>query len=111
MSDKRLIDANALKKAFSTDMRIVLFDGTRMGAGGFLIQRYQVVGLIGEAPTIDAVPVVHGRWVMMAGFPACSKCGCSPADWEAKPDNPEGYPPYCHSCGAKMDGGAEDANS
>ena len=56
------------------------------------------------APTIDAVPVVHGRWVMMAGFPACSKCGCSPADWEAKPDNPEGYPPYCHSCGAKMGG-------
>lgn len=55
-----------------------------------------------SAPTISAVPVVHGRWVMMAGFPACSECGCSPANWEAKPDNPEGYPPYCHSCGAKM---------
>lgn len=62
---------------------------------------------LNNIPDADAAPVVHARWVMMAGFPACSKCGCSPADWEAKPDNPEGYPPYFHSCGAKMDGGAE----
>lgn len=38
-------------------------------------------------------------WVMMGGFPACDKCGCSPADWE------DGFPPYCHGCGARMKNG------
>lgn len=41
----------------------------------------------------------ESTWVMMGGFPACEKCGCSPADWE------DGFPPYCHSCGARMTNG------
>lgn len=63
---------------------------------------------LNEQPTIDAEPVRHGRWKTIAGFMACSECGASPADWEAKSNNPMGLPPYCHSCGAKMDGGADD---
>lgn len=59
---------------------------------------------IARFPTIDAVPVVHARWALFEGFWACSECGCSPADWEQKPNNPYGLPPYCHCCGAKMDG-------
>lgn len=43
--------------------------------------------------------VTESTWVMMGGFPACEKCGCSPADWE------DGFPPYCHSCGARMKNG------
>lgn len=48
-------------------------------------------------------PVRHGKWVLCEGFRICNGCGASPADWEPKPNNPLGLPPYCHSCGAKMD--------
>lgn len=62
-----------------------------------------VIDLIVTAPCVGAEPVRHGRWTNIAGYTACSECGCSPADWEPKSDNPLGLPPYCHSCGAKMD--------
>ena len=52
----------------------------------------------------DYVEVKHGWWENISGFDVCNICGTSPADWEAKPNNPQGYPPYCHNCGAKMDG-------
>lgn len=55
------------------------------------------------APTIDASPVVNARWALIEGFWCCSTCGCSPADWKPKPNNPYGLPPYCHCCGAKME--------
>lgn len=57
---------------------------------------------IHELPTIDAVEVVHGRWVAeikrMGNYSHCSECGC----------RCQGYVPnykYCPNCGAKMDGG------
>lgn len=59
-------------------------------------------------PAADVEPVRHGRWVNMGGFPACSECGCSPAVWEPKPNNPKGFPEWCYGCGAKMD--LEDEN-
>ena len=89
----RLIDADALKQSFEEDGHL----------SGY-IEEY-----IDEQPTIDAEPVRHGRWVKIEGFPCCSECGCSPADWEPKPNNPYGLPPYCHACGAKMDTRLESA--
>lgn len=56
-----------------------------------------------ENTTIEAEPVRHGKWVMCEGDWICNKCGATPADWESKPNNPWGLPPYCHSCGCKMD--------
>jgi hypothetical protein len=62
---------------------------------------------VAEAPTIEAEPVRHGRWVTqwcdnnMIGheYAECSVCGCSMLDtnqfWNSK---------YCPNCGAKMDG-------
>lgn len=41
----------------------------------------------------------ESMWALMHGYPACMNCGCSPADWE------DGFPPYCHSCGARMKNG------
>ena len=49
--------------------------------------------------------VKHSRWEKISGFDVCNICGTSPAYCEPKPNNPKGYPPYCHFCGAKMDGG------
>ena len=43
--------------------------------------------------------VTESMWALMGGYPACMNCGCSPADWE------DGFPPYCHSCGARMANG------
>lgn len=56
-------------------------------------------------PTVDAVPVVHGRWNNMDGYKTrkvCSECG-----WDV-PEYGKFYS-YCPNCGAKMDGGADDA--
>ena len=60
---------------------------------------------LNEAPIVDAVEVVHGRWneinQMATGLPwkyRCNECGC-PQDYKHN---------YCPNCGAKMDGGNED---
>lgn len=56
-----------------------------------------------DAPTIEAEPIRHGRWIYKEyrttkddaiGFYLCSECGR--ANW-IKEDN------YCPNCGAKMD--------
>ena len=52
----------------------------------------------------DVVEVKHSRWENISGFDVCNICGTSPAYCEPKPNNPKGYPTYCHNCGAKMDG-------
>ena len=59
-------------------------------------------------PAANVEPVRNGRWVNMGGFPACSECGCSPAVYEPKPNNPQGFPEWCYGCGSKMD--LEDEN-
>ena len=61
--------------------------------------------VVKEMPTADVVEVMHSRWENISGFDVCNICGTSPAYCEPKPNNPKGYPPYCHNCGAKMDGG------
>ena len=83
---KRLIDANALDTVPWEDEQDAIY-------------------AIKNAPTIDAVEVVHGRWIpiideptplrkmpMLSGY-RCSVCG----RYEEKEE------PYCN-CGAKMDG-------
>lgn len=49
---------------------------------------------VGEAPAVDAAPVVHGRWIDRDGKTWCSECCKS---------NKAYMPPYCPHCGAKMD--------
>ena len=56
--------------------------------------------LLETQPTIDAVEVVHGRWVFRKNwdFFVCSECSHESSN----------YSHYCPNCGAKMDG---DANA
>lgn len=58
-------------------------------------------------PAVDAVPVVHARWINHYDdiFPEDSSCECSKCHELTK------YLPdmnYCPNCGAKMDGGEKD---
>ena len=86
-NEKRLIDANDV---------YALFD-----VSGFARLH---VGDIDTIPRVDAVEVVHGRWISRIcsyGTPKCSVC-----DW-SMPYSEDSYLDarnYCPNCGAKMDG-------
>lgn len=58
------------------------------------------VELLNELPSIDAVPVVHGRWIygitLNHEWRKCSECLVSQDIF--------GCFTYCPNCGAKMDG-------
>lgn len=93
----RLIDADALK----TDL-------TR-----FYDNEVTAKQLIDEQPTIDAAPVVHGRWVKMTGMLPPEYHGhyeCSECQWHMKglrnSWTREEELLYCPNCGTKME--AED---
>ena len=100
MGMARLIDANALldKVQFRMDIDS---KNAEIIAGCVDITRR----LIENAPTVDAVEVVHGCWEPrkdVPGFIRCSVChDCNIYDdWaDGKKWN------YCPNCGAKLDGG------
>ena len=58
--------------------------------------------LMEDAPTVDAVEVVHGRWqwyeALVNPYALCSNCGCGIDKRDALNFD------YCPYCGAKMDG-------
>ena len=61
--------------------------------------------LIYNAPTVDAVPVRHGKWIYSNDFhwytASCNKCG-----YQRRTDiKAEGWNQwkFCPNCGAKMD--------
>ena len=51
-----------------------------------------IVGEINCLPSVEAVPVLHGRWI----DECCSECG----QYVYRGDSRN----YCPNCGAKMDG-------
>ena len=97
---ERLIDADMLiKKLYSEKVK-------------------EVIGLVGIAwaesllntlPTVDAVPVVHGRWIdegayVTAAYGSLDVYQCSNCNQEITIDD---YDNYCPNCGARMDGDAK----
>ena len=93
-TEKRLIDANELiKEICRSDEKV----------GTSLWETPEIADFIDEMPTVDAVEVVHGRWVdngipesMLSG---CSVCGFTCGAYSFN---------YCPNCGAKMDGERKD---
>ena len=70
---------------------------------------YAAEQLLDEIPAADVAPLVYGRWIerrsphAMEGISAkCSACSKN-VQYLGNPLN------YCPNCGAKMDGGAENA--
>lgn len=108
--EKRLIDANKLMDLFRRYMaencdreRCISEDACKTCERECIWRR-----VVRDAPTVDAVEVVHGRWIeepvsylghdLRAVRKKCSVCG-----WV----NACRYN-YCPSCGAKMDGGNDN---
>ena len=61
--------------------------------------------ILREAPTVDAVQVVHGRWIDKGEYAVCMECGGRSG---TQYDSVEQIPlmtQFCPNCGAKMDGG------
>lgn len=92
----RLINANELRDVYS-------------GVPNGVFTTSHIITAIDECETVDAVPVVHGRWEPSDynGFVRCSVCrDCYIDDtWTTT-----GKWQYCPNCGAKMDGGETDAD-
>ena len=98
----RLIDAEAFLKTEIDRGGSVPLVGTCTSDNEYLSDRLK------KAPTIEAKPVVHGRWI---GKPICGNdnCRCSECgSWHHIHANLRGevMQKYCPNCGAKMDGGA-----
>ena len=64
---------------------------------------------IADIPAADVAPVVHGRWVSVAGKRdrICSRC-LRNEPYKNAADDAEVFE-FCPHCGAKMDGGDGDA--
>ena len=99
----RLVDADEIRK------KAVPHTRGDFGRYNSDIRKWAVlVGDIDDAPTVDAVEVVHGRWVevddgVLIGQGKhfeCSECKLWAMPWRLSN--------YCPNCGAKMDGGDED---
>ena len=98
-NEKRLIDANAL-------MDDVEMDGALYACLGAVDD---VRFLVDSQPTVDAVEVVHGRWIdkKIDNF-RMWELRCSECDWVGISNYDAYNEPYdfnyCPNCGAKMDG-------
>ena len=116
MNSMRLIDADALEQFFldeSKRLRAMLNspdcdEETKQYIKSFAPTVEWARKTVHHCSTIDAIPVVHGRWgaifeklwnvefEVVTGF-ECSNCG-----------HLEGFESnYCPNCGAKMDGEAD----
>ena len=92
----RLIDADEL---------FINLDGMMEVSPTGYIHGETVADMISDAPTIDAVPVRHGKWIHEVRYTIdslhsyqqyrCSECGMTYIT----------NTKYCPNCGARMDGG------
>ena len=100
----------------ANEKRLDLIDRSSLGIGKAKREAFDnpayadgwnsAIAIIENAPTVDAVEVVHAKWAHLGGDEwCCTACGeviHTEGSWE-KPDKK-----YCYECGAKMDGGNED---
>lgn len=56
---------------------------------------------IEHAPTVDAMPVVHGRWEPLKNWEGMFRCSLCGDEWGSAAKMVPMR--YCPSCGAKMD--------
>ena len=94
-NEKRLIDVST-----------IITDLTAMKSMYDAISLDGMIKALNDAPTVDAVEVVHGHWIECEGT-VCSVCNkhfFTDGPWAVANCRAN----YCPNCGAKMDGGNED---
>lgn len=98
----RLIDADALKK-------VIYFETNHLGID---FHKSKLIGIaIDNAPTIEAEPIKHGKWIPLYPHDVpitneykCSVCGLGFDEDEETECVVYDTFKYCPHCGAKMDG-------
>ena len=88
---KRLIDANALKEQIAKEIHTYWTNGT----GGYCLAE-DAIADIDNAPTVDAVEVVHARWIDVRQY--CGDYMCSNCKELSRTKTYN----YCPGCGADM---------
>lgn len=94
----RLIDADAVWERYDKEYRQQnIYDGAQ--------DKDWLERCINEAPTVDAEPVRHGKWIDVSEPDGndnvqCRCSECSAGDTHSK----SMVVPYCWRCGTKMDG-------
>lgn len=137
MKEVRLIDANALKQVLQShhDFFVRAWGSFHSLPANDKARVDEITNCIAEivnAPSIDAEPVIHARWEWYEE-PVTSLCPdpdygwrCSHCKEDAERMIERAYPhsnvefvdddkppkiDYCPNCGAKMDGGADNATN
>jgi len=97
----RLIDADAL----IVEIKTCLWDWESVNGIMAKTVLNQTITDIGNMPTIDAVPVKHGKWVVVPDEVFADSYFCSVCRNEPIVDLYGEYclSNYCPNCGAKMD--------
>lgn len=109
----RMIDADALKAKLKIGTNTATYSDY---CNGYSDARQVDLDAIDAAPTIDAEPVRHGRWIDTplpnSRVAKCSLCGfwqrTNGDDKTGKHLIHNAIYRYCAGCGAKMDGGADN---
>lgn len=91
-NERRLIDANRALE--------IVRDQGHEHPNAYHLTNYATL-ILREAPTVDAVEVIHAKWEnVQKGKGCCSNCH--------RLDSVDSLATHCRYCGAKMDGGNED---
>lgn len=105
-NEKRLIDADKLVETIVNTPSEVAKIHTYNVLTSLAERQNEILDIVENSPTIEATPVVHGRWEWIEDSTNnCSACGHTTFFYPCL----ETVPNYCPNCGAKMDGGVSDA--
>ena len=100
-NEKRLIDANEFWNRLSNVVYDIFTvhekDGQRTNTASVGYYTETIQEVLKRTKTVDAVEVLHGRWILQEDGYHCSNCDIQAIYTGVKLN-------YCPNCGAKMDG-------
>ena len=106
-NEKRLIDANELETKFHETKMTEIFPYWKELSFDTQCELVRfgkaLKKMMQNAPTVDAVEVVHGRWEDFCRDKMCC-CSVCKAEFDNTCNEIHGEWYYCPNCGAKMDG-------